>query len=160
MNKIVLTNAGIAELINAEQTGTAPVELVQVGLGTGKYDASATQTALSAEFKRLSTISGGAAGDNVIHLFVTDTSSDAYSAYEVGIYTESGTLLGAVSSRTEPIVQKASGSTALLAIDFVLTNADPDSITVGDFLSSPPAPHGWRYFIELTGPTQHLKRPV
>ena len=32
MNKIVLTNAGIAELINAEQTGTAPVELVQVGI--------------------------------------------------------------------------------------------------------------------------------
>lgn len=150
MNKIVLTNAGIAELINAEQTGTTPVVLTQVGLGTGQYTADATRTALAAEIKRLSTISGGAVGDNVIHLFVTDASSDAYTAYEVGIYTASGTLFGVVSSSTEPIVEKAAGSTALLAIDFVLTNADPASVTVGDTnFVLPPATTEMQGIVEL-----------
>lgn len=157
MNKIVLTDAGIAELINAEQTGTAPVTLTQVGLGTGKYDAAPSRTALAAEFKRLATISGGAIGDNVIHLFMTDASSDAYTAYEVGIYTQSGTLLGVVSSKTEPIVEKAAGSTALLAIDFVLTNADPASVTVGDTtFVLPPATTEMQGIVELATPAETI----
>lgn len=55
---ILITDAGLAEVINAEQNGTAPVVLTEVGLGTGQYTPSADQTALKSEFKRLSTIAG------------------------------------------------------------------------------------------------------
>lgn len=128
---IIITDAGLAEVVNAEQTGTAPVLLTEVGLGTGQYTPDAAQTALSKEFKRLTTVAGGAIGDNAIHLTAQDESTDAYTVYEFGIYTASGTLF-AVYSQPTPILQKAAAAVALLAADIVLTNIDPDSVTVGD----------------------------
>ena len=128
---IVITDAGLAEVINAEQTGTAPVVLTEVGLGTGQYTPDASRTALAAEFKRLTTVAGGAIGDNAIHLTAEDAGTDAYTVYEIGIYTASGTLF-AVYSQPVPILQKAAVAHALLALDIVLTNVDPDSLTVGD----------------------------
>jgi hypothetical protein len=128
---IIITDAGLAEVINAEQTGTAPVVLTEVGLGTGQYTPDASRTSLVAEFKRLNAIAGGSIGDNALHLTAQDSGSDAYTVYEFGIYTSSGTLF-AVYSQPIPILQKASVAHALLAMDIVLTNIDPDSVTVGD----------------------------
>lgn len=128
---IVVTDAGLAEVINAEQTGTAPVVLTEVGLGTGQYTPEASATSLKAEFKRLTTVAGGAIGDNAIHLTATDAGTTAYTVYEFGIYTASGTLF-AVYSQPVPILQKAAMAHALLAVDIVLTNLNPDSVTVGD----------------------------
>lgn len=128
---IIITDAGLAEVINAEQTGTAPVVLTEVALGTGQYTPNSSQTALSAEFKRLDAVAGGAIGDNAIHLTAQDSGNDAYTVYEVGIFTSSGTLF-AVYSQPVPIIQKAAAAHALLAMDIVLTNIDPDSVTVGD----------------------------
>lgn len=128
---IIITDAGLAEVINAEQNGTAPVVLTEVGLGTGQYTPDASQTALTEEFKRLTAVAGGAIGDNAIHLTAQDAGTDSYTVYEFGIYTASGTLF-AVFSQPVPILQKASAAHALLAMDIVLTNIDPDSVTVGD----------------------------
>ena len=128
---IVITDAGLAEVVNAEQTGTAPVVLTQVGLGTGQYTAQASQTALTGEFKRIEAVAGGAIGDNALHLSVHDAGNDTYTVYELGVYTASGTLF-AVYSQPVPIIQKAAAAHMLLALDMVLTNVDPDSVTVGD----------------------------
>lgn len=130
-SSMLITDAGIAEVINAEKNGTAPVVLTHVGLGTGQYEPTSDLTALKAEFKRLSTISGGAVGDNRIHVSVNDASNDAYTVYEVGIFTASGTLF-AVAARKIPIIQKAAVSEAYLSIDFDVNNLDPDSVTIGD----------------------------
>lgn len=128
---IVITDAGLAEIVNAEQTGTAPVVLTEVGLGTGQYKASPSQTALTGEFKRVQAVAGGAIGDNALHLSVHDDSDSAYTVFELGVYTASGTLF-AVYSQPVPIIQKAAPAHMLLALDMVLTNVDPDSVTVGD----------------------------
>lgn len=128
---LVITSAGLAEIVNAQQTGTGPVELTAVGLGTGKYTATEGQTALRAEFKRLNTIAGGATAENVIHVSVKDETVTAYTVYEIGIYTASGTLF-AVYSQNTPIVEKAAASFMMVAFDVVLTNLDPDSVTIGD----------------------------
>lgn len=128
---LVITSAGLAEVVNAQQTGTGPVELAAVGLGTGKYTASEGQTALQAEFKRLNTIAGGATADNVIHVSIKDESVTAYTVYEIGVYTASGTLF-AVYSQNTPIIEKAAASFMMVAFDVVLTNLDPDSVTIGD----------------------------
>lgn len=128
---MLITQAGLAEIINAEQNGTTPVVLTQVAFGTGQYEASVGTTALEAEFKRLTAIAGGAIGDNRLHVSVRDDSADAYTVYEVGIYTDSGTLF-AVCSRAVPIIQKASIADAFMAIDLELTNINPDSVTIGD----------------------------
>ena len=129
--QIVITDAGLAEVVNAEQSGTAPVILAQVGIGTGQYQATEDMTTLVAETKRLGSIKGGAVGDNTIHITAADSSADAYSVYEIGVYTDTGVLF-AVYSQSTPIVQKASGAEMMLAIDIILTNGNPDSVTVPD----------------------------
>lgn len=129
--RIVVTDAGIAEVVNAEKNGTAPVLLSHVAFGSSQYTPDAGQTAMKGEFKRFDSVSGGSVGDNTIHLTVSDASNDTYTVYEVGVFTESGTLF-AIYSQNTPILQKASAAQALIAIDFVLTNVDPDSVTVGD----------------------------
>ena len=133
-NTILITDAGLAEVVNAEQSGTAPVVITEVGYGTGQYTPTNDQTALKEEFKRLTTIAGGAVGDNVIHLAARDDSTEAYTVYEVGLYTASGTLF-AVCSQTVPIIQKASQSQALLAIDLAVTDFSADSIAFGDTIA-------------------------
>lgn len=129
--KLIITDAGFAEVVNAEKNGTAPVLLKSVGVGTGKYEASASQTALQSEIKRLDAISGGGIGDNIIHITLHDNSADAYVVYEVGIFTEAGTLF-CVYSQNTPIVQKSAGSELLFAFDIVLANINAESLTIGD----------------------------
>ncbi len=147
--KMIVTDAGIEALINAEQTGTAPVVLAAVGLGTRKYTATASQTAMRAQFKTLATVSGGVVGDNVIHLEATDSSSDQYECFEVGVFTDGGILFGIVSSTTA-IIEKAAGAQSMLAIDFVVSGATPETITVGDItINVPPSTTEIQGIVEL-----------
>lgn len=131
MNKMLITSAGLAEIVNAEQSGTAPVVLSYVAFGSGQYTATADMTALKSEFKRLDSVAGGAIADNMIHLTVHDNSADAYTVNEVGVFTASGTLF-AVYSATTPIMEKSATSESMLAIDITLTDVDPASISFGD----------------------------
>jgi hypothetical protein len=138
---IIVTDAGIEEVINAERNGTAPVVLTQVGFGRGQYTPTHDQTALHEEFKRLpaNALAGGNVGDNVIYINARDTSNDEYTLFEFGVYTSSGTLF-AVCSQNVPILQKAAGSQAYLDIEFLLTNVNPASVTLGDTnFFNPPA---------------------
>lgn len=138
---IIVTDAGIQEVINAEHSGTAPVVLTQVGFGRGQYTPTHNQTALQDEFKRLpaNALAGGNVGDNTIYINARDTSNDAYTLYEFGVYTASGTLF-AVCSQNVPILQKAAGAQAYLDIEFLLTNVNPASVTLGDTnFFNPPA---------------------
>lgn len=128
---ITITDAGLAEVVNAEKNGTAPVVLTTISIGTGQYTPKPDQTSMLAKFKDFDTISGGAAGDNVIHVSIQDDSIDSYTVYEIGVFTDSGTLF-AVYSQNTPIIQKASAAHMLLAMDMVLTNVNPDSVAVGD----------------------------
>ena len=131
MNKMLITSAGLAEIVNAEQSGTAPVVLSHVAFGSGQYTATADMTALKSEFKRLDGVAGGAIAGNMIHLTVHDNSSDAYTVNEIGVFTAGGTLF-AVYSQTTPIIDKSASSETMVAIDIALTDIDPASISFGD----------------------------
>lgn len=128
---VVITNAGIAEVVNAQHTGTAPVVLAQVGFGRGIYTPTADQTALHDEIKRVSTIAGGVVGSNIMHIQALDSGVDAYAVYEIGVYTASGTLF-AVYSQPIPILHKVANSSIMCVIDFVLSGVEPTAVTVGD----------------------------
>lgn len=131
MNKMLITTAGLAEIVNAEQSGTAPVVLSHVAFGTGQYTATADLTKLKSEFKRFDAVAGGAISDNMIHLTIHDNSTDKYTVNEVGVFTASGTLF-AVISQTTPIMEKSATSESMLAIDIALTDIDASSISFGD----------------------------
>ena len=44
--KVVITNAGLDEIVAASQAGTDQVLITEIGYGTGQYTASAEQTSL------------------------------------------------------------------------------------------------------------------
>lgn len=129
---LIITDAGIAEVINAQHDGTAPVVLTQVGFGRGIYTPVPSQTELHDEIKRVSTISGGVVGDNIMHIQALDgDASAAYAVYEIGVYTASGTLF-AVYSQPLPIIHKVADSEIMIAIDIILTGVEPTAVTVGN----------------------------
>ncbi len=139
--QITITDAGRAALVNAQNTGTGAVVISQVGFGTGQYTPQKTRTALQAQIKRVSTISGAAVAADTIHVTATDESADAYNVGEFGLFTNTGVLFAVYSQPAASgwIMQKAPGSTLLLAIDVVLATLDAANITFGDasFLNPP-----------------------
>lgn len=126
--QIIITNAGLAAIVNAEATGTDAVRITKIGLGSGRYTPDKAQTALQAEFKQLSVIEGGDTGDNTLHVAIRDDSEDSYTIYEFGLYLEDGTLF-AVTSQQTAILQKVSTSQALLSVDIKFDGIDSASIT-------------------------------
>ena len=105
----VLTTAGLQALINVSETGTNAIELTHIGIGSGKYTPTKAQTALQSQIKTHRIIEGGQAGDNAIHVAARDADAVTYEAFEVGIFTSTGTLF-AVTSQTTPIIQKPKAS--------------------------------------------------
>lgn len=140
MPNVVITSAGLAALVNAENNGTLPVKITKFGLGTGNYTPSADQTALQSKFKEITALSGGDVGDNTIHVTMSDTSSDAYTVNEVGVYLEDGTLFAVSSQPTGAILQKAAGSQGLLSVDLVISGGTSGITVDGDTnFFNPPA---------------------
>lgn len=135
---IVLTNAGLQKIINAEQTGTAPVVISQIAFGNGQYTANASQIALQNEIKRLPVISGGTDNNHSIHVAAQDTSSDAYSVYEFGIFLSDGTLFAIYSQTGTPILQKTISSVAQFECGIALQGVNVESISFGDVSFSYP----------------------
>lgn len=129
---LTFTNAGIAEVVNAENNGLGPVLVSEVGIGSGQYTPSDTQTSLQNEIKRLNTLTGGAVADDVIHVTVRDESEDVYQIYEFGLYLDSGTLLAVYSQTGSAVLDKNADSIMLLAADIKVSAFEAASLTFGD----------------------------
>jgi microcystin-dependent protein len=128
--QFVITNAGRAAIA---QVGGAigPVTLTKIAIGSGGYTPLATRTALQTEIKRLDPSGSSVPVPGTIHLTTQDDSADSYSVKEIGLYTNNGVLF-AIYSQTGVILTKGSTASALFALDFVMTNVPPGSVTVGD----------------------------
>jgi hypothetical protein len=129
--EFILTNAGKAAIVAANNTGTNPVTINRVGVGTASWTPTAAATALSAEIKKITTIGGAAVADDTIHVTASDTSSDVYTVREIGLFLTDGTLL-AVYSQSAAIITKGAETVALNAADLVMTGLPAGSVTVGD----------------------------
>ena len=139
---ITITNAGRAEIINAQNTGTEKVTITAVALGTGQYTPSKTQSALQAEVKRVGSIAGQAVAADTIHVMAMDESTAAYNVGEFGLISDKGTLIAVYSQLPAAgwIIQKAATSTLLLATDIILESLDTSVIEFGDItFINPPA---------------------
>jgi len=127
--KFILTDAGKEAMAQVGQVG--PVKIDKIIIGSLGYIASAGQTSLWKEIKRLNTIGSSSSGKGIIHVTAIDNSADEYTVREVGLLSEDGILI-AVYAQVEPIIIKAAGSVNLLAFDWVITSVPPENITVGD----------------------------
>ncbi|EGK9615682.1 phage tail protein [Escherichia coli] len=141
MSKLLftMTDAGRQELVNANKTGTNKVEIVSVGLGSRYYVTSTSQTNITDEIKRLTTIGGKVVSPDTIHVTAKDDSKDEYVVYTIGLYTNKGTLF-AVYSQEQAIINKASSTIALISSDIAIKTLDTKNITFGDIeFINPPA---------------------
>jgi len=134
----IVTNAGRAALVNAANTGTAPVTISQVGLTATAVVPGVGITALPGEYKRVPTISGDVVADDTIHLIVRDESVDVFTVRSFALYLADGTLF-AVYGQADVILEKSAQAMMLLAIDVQFADVDADLLTFGDanFLNPP-----------------------
>lgn len=136
---LVITDAGQQAIVDEDNMGTLPVMLTEIGVGTGKWAPTTAATALQNELKRISAVGGLAVADDILHVTLTDASTDAYALGEFGIYTDSGVLF-AIYSDLDGIADKASDGLLLIATDIILTSISPGEIAVGDAgFNNPPA---------------------
>jgi len=137
---LIVTDAGRAEIVNATNTGTLPVILNQIALGTGRWTPDTTATALLAEIKRVNTVAGTVVSPDTISVTITDDSTDAYSLGEFGLYTDTGVLFAIYSDSVNGVTDKAADALLLVVADTVFTSIAPGSITVsGTGFTNPPA---------------------
>ncbi|MCW2396168.1 MULTISPECIES: tail fiber protein [unclassified Sphingobium] len=151
---IIVTDAGRAALVNAENNGTSPVVITQAGITATAVVPSPGATAVPGEIKRISTISGDVVANDMIHLVVRDETADSYALRSFGLYLADGTLF-AVYGQAEPVMEKSSQAMMLLAIDIAFADIDAAQISFGDAnFINPPATETVRGVVELATPAE------
>ncbi|MGO4222131.1 tail fiber domain-containing protein [Lysobacter sp. TAF61] len=129
--QLIVTAAGFAAIVNAENTGTGPVLVSQIGITDQVFTADAGDLVLPGELKRLSTFAGAAVANDTIHVTIRDDSADVYTLRGFGLYAADGTLL-ALYSQATTILEKSAQAMMLLAADVVFTQIEATSLTFGD----------------------------
>lgn len=158
---ITITDAGRQALVNAQNSGTAPVLLSEIALGSGQYAPDPTQTALTNEFKRIDSISGEVVSDDTINVVLKDESTDDYQVGEFGLYTDGGVLFAVYSQPAADgwVAEKFAGSSFLLVVDVVLETLDANNLTFGDLtFTNPPATETVMGVVELADSSEAIDR--
>lgn len=153
MSALILqvTAAGRAAIVNAQNTGTTPLLVSQIGLTEQAFVAAAdgSDVALPGELKRLATFAGDAVAADTIHVSITDDTADTYSLRGFAMYFDDGTLF-ALYGQADPIVEKSAQAMALLALDAIFEALDVTALTFGDTnFALPPATTEAQGIVEL-----------
>ncbi|MFC3549453.1 tail fiber domain-containing protein [Lysobacter cavernae] len=152
--QINVTPAGRAAIVNAENTGTAPVRIAQIGVtssGAGLVDG-----ALSGELKRLSTFAGSAVADDTVHVTIRDDGGDVYTLRGFALYLQDGTLF-AWYAQAGVILEKSAQAMLLLAADVRFVQIDATSLTFGDTnWINPPATTAVQGVVELADSVESI----
>lgn len=129
--QLTLTTAGLDALVDAQSGATDPISITELGLANAAFTAAPTLEALPNEFKRIDSVAGVAAAENIIHMVAQDSSADIYSVYGVGLFLADGTLF-ATYAQPDPIVVKVSIASFLIAFDVAFFDAVDAAIEFGD----------------------------
>jgi hypothetical protein len=147
--RLVMTLAGLGRFTAAQVQDDIDLTVASVGLTDTQFVVAPTLTALPGEFRRVATISGQAAADNIVHMIVRDDAPLTYQVRGFGLFLADGTLF-AVYGQATPIGQKSEMASLLLALDIAFPTADIANLTFGDtnFLN-PPATTTTKGVVEL-----------
>lgn len=146
-----ITAAGRAAYINAQNTGTLPLTVSEVGVTDQAFTAAedGSDLALPGELKRLDTFAGDAVAADTIHVSITDASADVYDMRGFALYFDDGTLFG-LYGQADPIMQKSAQAMMLLAADVIFEDIDITGLTFGDTnFALPPATTDRAGIVEL-----------
>lgn len=129
---IIMTNAGLARFTAAQLGEPVDLTVATIGLTNADFIAAPTLDALPGKFRQITTISGQAIGDNVIHLVLRDDDETAaYGARGFGLFFADGTLFAAYG-QSAPLFSKSTQSSFMAAIDLAFPTPDIDRLTFGD----------------------------
>lgn len=137
--QLVITNGGIAALVDAQSGETDAIRIAEIGLTATAFDAAPTLVALPGELARIDSVHGQSVAENVIHMTATDASAAVYDLRGVGLYLADGTLF-ATYGQDDPLFRKVSIASFLLAFDVKFSGDVADVIEFGDAnFTYPPA---------------------
>lgn len=147
--RLVMTTAGLGRFTAAQVQDDIDLTVAKVGFTDTVFIVAPTLTALPGEFRRVATVSGQAASDNIVHMIVRDDAALTYQVRGFGLFLADGTLF-AVYGQETPIGQKSELASLLLAIDIAFPTADVANVVFGDtnFLN-PPATETTKGVVEL-----------
>ncbi len=128
---MIITDAGLDALVDAENGVTDPIEIVELGLSDTPFVVAPTLTALPGQHRLIDTISGLSVADNVIHVTAYDTTAATYDVTGLGLYLADGTLFAAYSA-ADPILTKAQLAFGLFSFDIGFLNNAATNITFGN----------------------------
>ena len=135
---LIITDAGRQAAIDAEHNGLQ-LELSEIALGRGLWSPDASATGLKDEIKRLTNLGGVDLAADMLHLTITDDTTDAYELGEFGLYSDTGVLF-ALYSQAQPISEKIAESILMLSADIKLDTVPAGSVTIsGNNFYYPPA---------------------
>lgn len=140
---ITITDAGRAALVNAANTGTAPVIVAACGVSATAVAPDVAADELPDEIKRIATLSGDVVADDTIHLIVRDESADVYAVRSLALYLDDGTLF-AIYGQAGAIMEKSAQAMLLLTLDIRFADIAATALTFGDanFLNPPATTEG------------------
>jgi len=147
--RLVMTTAGLGRFTAAQVQDDIDLTIAKVGFTDTVFIVAPTLTALPGEFRRVATVSGQAASDNIVHMIVRDDAALTYQIRGFGLFLADGTLF-AVYGQDTPIGQKSERASLLLAIDIAFPTSDVANLVFGDtnFLN-PPATTTTKGIVEL-----------
>ena len=128
---LVITEAGLDALVDAQAGNTANIQIMQLGLTEQSFVAAPTLDALPGEFKRIATVSGTSPAEWIIHMTAQDSSGDTYDLRGFGLFLDDGTLFASYS-QADPIFCKVSIASFLFSVDVAFGDNAGASIDFGD----------------------------
>lgn len=137
---MMITDAGLAAIVNAQNGETEEVAITEIGLSSVPFMMAPTLTNVPGEFRRLDTVSGQAVAENIIHVTAYDPEPISYDVTGFGLYSAEDVLIAVYSAEADPILTKAVLATSLFAIDIAFAGDIAAVIEFGDALFlNPPA---------------------
>ena len=128
---LVITEAGLDALVDAQNADTDPILITQIGLSAAGFDAAPTLTGVPGEFKRLDSVAGESVAENIIHMTAQDVSDEVYDLRGFGLYLSDGTLF-ATYAQDDPIFRKVSIAAFLLAFDVAFSGDVATDVAFGN----------------------------
>src|SRR3546814_389980 len=138
--QMLITDAGLAAIIDAQEGGTDAILIHSIGLTDTPFVMAPTLTAVPGQFRVIETVSGQAVAENIIHVVAYDPAPVTYDVTGFGLFDTDGVLIAVYSAAADPILSKAELATSLFAMDIVLSADVAAVIEFGDaLLLNPPA---------------------
>jgi hypothetical protein len=137
--QLIITDAGLSAIAQAGTLGPVVISKIAIGSGTWASNPPTSTTALITEIKKITPQGSSTPAPGLIHITAEDSSEDAYSVKEIGLF-DANNVLFAIAGGSTTFLTKYTVSTALLSVDISLANVPLGTVTIGNAnFTNPPA---------------------